>query len=365
MITKETILNLVKAKGPLIPINITKELGGNTIFVGAILSELSSSKQIIVSTLKIGGSPLYYVSGQESKLQNFSNYLNEKDRRTFDLLADKKILRDNTQTPLIQVSLRAIKDFAKPLQVKVNGQDEIFWKWYLLTDSQAVEFIKDLLGARLSDDIAKPNVEEKSNSTESNLKNDEKTSSDKKEELMPEQASKNLEKTDKNEDVDENKIDNDTNQEKLDENSKNNSNSYEQNIEKKDDDKKDVFNSNNYQKKISENYEKKSKNSKSDDFLDFVEVYLEKNNIDILKKNIDKKNKEITFELLVPSQFGSIKFFSKAIKKSKISDSDISKIFVQSNIHKLPTIVLISGDLTKKAKDILETFTNFIIKKID
>jgi len=44
------------------------------------------------------------------------------------LLMQKKILRDKTAEPIVRVALRSIKDFAVPLQVKINDNVEIFMK---------------------------------------------------------------------------------------------------------------------------------------------------------------------------------------------------------------------------------------------
>jgi len=307
MITKEVVLNLVKSKGPLIPINITKELGGNTLFVGAILSELSSTKQVFISTIKIGGSPLYYVSGQEEKLQNFSNYLNEKDKRTYDLLQEKKVLRNNDQSPLVQVSLNSLRDFAKQLIIRINGVEETYFKWYLISDEVAYEYIKKDLGivSQQKESVSKitPEIKEES---------DSKIKPEKKEESSCEVL---------------------------------------QDLEKK------------VQEPKKENDENKVK--KIDDFLETVKSFFEENSYEILKTNIEKKNREMFFELLIPFNLGNVKFYCKALKKSKINDSDISKIFVQGNIHKLPILFLYSGEITKKGKEILNTFTNFITKNVD
>ena len=81
MFDNSRILEMVKQNGPLLPIQIVKDLGGtavtNTFFIGAMLSELVGSKQIKISNIKVGSSPLYYAHGQEHKLQEYSKYLNE------------------------------------------------------------------------------------------------------------------------------------------------------------------------------------------------------------------------------------------------------------------------------------------------
>ena len=71
----EKIINILRIRGPSLPIQIAKELSMNSLFISAFLSELADSKRIKVSSLKVGGSPLYYLIGQEEKLENFYKYL--------------------------------------------------------------------------------------------------------------------------------------------------------------------------------------------------------------------------------------------------------------------------------------------------
>ena len=44
--------------------------------------------------------------------------------------------------------VRDIKDFAFPLRVNIKDVSDIFWKWYLIQDSEAEPIIKDLLGMK-------------------------------------------------------------------------------------------------------------------------------------------------------------------------------------------------------------------------
>ncbi|MBN2454733.1 hypothetical protein JXB11_04265, partial [Candidatus Woesearchaeota archaeon] len=78
------VLELVNRRGPIIPSQISGEIGTDILLASAILSELASKKQIRVSKLKVGGTPLYYFPGQEEKLQEFIKYLNGKQREAYD-----------------------------------------------------------------------------------------------------------------------------------------------------------------------------------------------------------------------------------------------------------------------------------------
>ena len=145
-IPKEKILEVVK-QGPTFPAKIAKQLGGggDTMLIGAILSTLISTGDIKVSTLKVGGSPLYYVPEQESKLEDFLSYMNEKDKRVFILLKAQKVLQDSAQDPLTRVSLRTIKDFAKSFEIDYQGQKVLFWRFYSLSKEDAVPIAKKVV----------------------------------------------------------------------------------------------------------------------------------------------------------------------------------------------------------------------------
>lgn len=142
---KERIIELIKIKGPIIPVQISKETNLDILMSSAHLSELSSERKVKISNIKIGGSPLYYLPGQEAYLQNFSDNLHEKEKKAFDILRERKVLRESKLEPVIRVALREIKDFAIPLQVTYKNNTEIFWKWYLLSKEEASSLIKALL----------------------------------------------------------------------------------------------------------------------------------------------------------------------------------------------------------------------------
>src|SRR3989338_863981 len=145
METRDKILEVVKAKGPVLPVQISKEIGSNILMASAHLAELTASNRLKISTIKVGGSPLYYLPGQESMLQRYITNMNDKEKRAFDLINQSKILRDSEQEPVIRVALREIKDFAFPLNVTHNNNKEIFWKLYLTPNEEAEQLIKERL----------------------------------------------------------------------------------------------------------------------------------------------------------------------------------------------------------------------------
>ena len=278
---RESVLEIVKFKGPLLPVQIAKDIGTNIMFAGALLSELVSNGKIKITNVKMGGSPLYYTDNQIEKLQDLIKHLNEKDRQTALLLKEKKILRDNECTPLQRVSLREIKDFAKPLQAKENEQVELFWKWYLVSDEEAKGLIEEVM-----------------------------------KEYKPVEEVKK--------------------------------------IDKKIEIEKEI-------KKVKPKVERK-KPTKSLG-LKNVNDYFNQNNIKILNADVVNKNKEVNYVVEITSDIGNLNFFVKFKDKRKIEEGDLS--LALNEAKNMPLIFLSNGDLSKKAKKLIENeFKGIIFRKL-
>ncbi len=150
----QKVLEIVRQRGPLIPAQVSVEIGTSSLIVSAMLSELASLRQVRISSVKVGGSPLYYAPGQEEKLQHYVKYLHEKEVKAYELLKSKIVLQDDALDPVTRVALRQIKDFAMPLNVQVaDGSVKLFWKWYMLSNQGAEPYIKDILESGRKDEI--------------------------------------------------------------------------------------------------------------------------------------------------------------------------------------------------------------------
>ena len=136
---KEKIISFIKMRGPSLPVHIGKEINTNILFTSAFLSELISEKRLKISRLKVGNSSLYFIPEQESLLEGFSQHLKSKEKEAFELLKQKRILKDSEQHPAIRVALREIKDFAIPF--KKNG--ELYWKYLKVSDMELIELMKN------------------------------------------------------------------------------------------------------------------------------------------------------------------------------------------------------------------------------
>lgn len=311
MDNRDKILEFIKVKGPVLPVQISKEIGSNILMASAHLAELTASNRLKISTIKVGGSPLYYLPGQEPMLQKFIDGMNDKERKAFDLLQQSVILRDIEQEPVIRVALRGIKDFAIPLNVNYNNNREIFWKWYLTNNEEAEQLIKSKLG------VQKP-IEKK-------------LEEQKQIEPLPQQIKETAEKMQKHE--------------------------LQQKVEEK---QLPV------QKQIKEKTTRKYKPmEKEDNFLNSITKFFERNKINMVSSETIKKNSEIDFIVEIPSVVGNLQYYCKARNKKRISDSDLSNAYVKGQMKRLPVIVLSPGDLSAKAQEMIgRELNNLTFKKI-
>ncbi|HLC74132.1 MAG TPA: hypothetical protein VJH20_05865 [Candidatus Nanoarchaeia archaeon] len=137
------VMDYVQRYGPLLPIQISKELNTNLIFAGAILSELVSRKSLIITHVKKGGSPFYYCKGQEEKLQNLSNYLGSKEKEIYNFLKENQVLMDINLEAWQRVAIREIRDYAHKIDYTFDEKPFVFWRWYLLNEEEAINIIKE------------------------------------------------------------------------------------------------------------------------------------------------------------------------------------------------------------------------------
>lgn len=307
---KQKIIGLIKTKGPIIPAQISKEINSDILMSSAHLSELSSEGKVKISNIKVGGTPLYYLPGQEASLQNFSSNLHEKARKAFELLKEKKILRDSKLEPVIRVAIREAKDFAVPLQVTYKNNKEIFWKWHMLNKEDSESLIKSTL-------TKKEPIIQKTTETKPETKIKQETTKKTIEEKKPELEKQTIKKEP-------------LKQEPLE--------------------------------------KEKPKTLAADttcSFLDELQSYFSKNKVSIKNQEIIRKNSEIDFILEVPSTIGALEYYCKTKNKKRVNDGDLSSAYVQGQLKKLPVLFLTKGELTKRAKEMLsKEFKNIKVSKL-
>jgi len=168
---KNKIFDILKNRGPSLPVHISSELKISMLFASAFLSELLSEKKIKISHMRVGGSPLYFISGQEPMLANFSNYLHSKEKDAFAMLKENSVLEDEKMLPAIRVALRDIKDFAFPVTIETPlAEKKLFWRFLTTSEDDAKEMIAKMTAKKEKPKQAKT---EKTEKTEEKTKAEE------------------------------------------------------------------------------------------------------------------------------------------------------------------------------------------------
>ena len=352
---QEKILETIRMQGPVLPAKIAKILNTNILLASAQLSELVDSKKIHYSHTKVGGSPVYYLKGQEPRLQELYTNLNDKEKQAYDELKSKKVLKDLNLSPLMRVALRSIKDFAVPINVNHDNKTELFWKWYLLSNEEAAKLIKTSYETQQQ---TKENIEQKQQQLE-NAKQAElekqKQEQEKAAQAEQERQKQELEKAKQEEKIRQQKLKLEKEKEKL-----------EQEKRKIEQEKHKKAEKQQLLKKIKPRLITAAAPKGDDPFFQQITTYLVKRNIQILSYEVIKKKKEINLAITVPSAIGPIEYFCIAKKKRKISDSDLNAVFVQGRLKKRPTLFLTTGTLSKKAAaKLADELKEIVINKIE
>ncbi len=321
---KDQVLAFVKQNGPVLPIQISKNLELNMIFSGAILAELVSNKLLKLTKAKIGSSPLYYAPGQESKLGKLRDHLSQRPKQAYDLIKENRILRDNACEPWQRVALRDIKDFAIPLRVNLKGIDEIFWKWHLVQNEEAKETILKILKEELPKESS---LEEKPSSKE-------ETST---EPSKPEKIQEPSKEKSKQEPI-------------------------EEDVVKEEPPKKT-------KREVKE--EKQTPLTKPDklenqgEFYETIMDFISQNRMNLHEQKVIRKNREANFIVTIPSAVGNLSYFVKAKNKKKINEGELLLAFNEAMHLKLPLVFLTTGEMTKKAdKYVKENIRGLVFKKL-
>ncbi|MDP3917355.1 MAG: hypothetical protein Q8Q42_03650 [Nanoarchaeota archaeon] len=133
------VLDFIRINGPSVPVAISQGVGRDSFFVGAILSDLIQSKKVSLSHAKIGGSKVYYLPGQEEKLSILYKYLQDAEKKAYDLLKENGVVKSSETTPVMRVALANITDFSVP--IIINGENS--WRWYLYKEEIKPEVYKE------------------------------------------------------------------------------------------------------------------------------------------------------------------------------------------------------------------------------
>lgn len=355
---QEKILYFLKVVGPTIPSKVAKNINTEILLASAHLSDLAAQGKVKISNLKIGGgSPLYFLPGQEEQLFHFAaGNLNPKDYQVLEALKQQKIMRENSLDLLSRVALRSLKDFAVPLHVTIGGNKELFWRWHLLSDEEASASIKQMLMVR---EQTAP------------FQTPEGSPEDSREEqvLSQEAASRSLKQQTKLEAVpapnDNLSALNLEQEEPLE-----TASAQEEPTEELQEKIEQVLSQSKTKRariRPATTPKKPKLEGAADAFFPSAESFLASKDILVQEREIVRKNAEVNLVIKVPSAVGTVTYFCKAKKKAKCDEGDVSAAYMEAQIKKLPLLFLYTHELTKKAQEMLATdaFQNALVAKLE
>ena len=371
----ESILDYIRINGPSVPMELAHHIKKESIFASAMLSELVSKGKLKISHLMVGRSKLYLIPGQEDQLERFADHLNEKDKRSYDLLKEQKVIRDRGQETLVRVSLRNIRDFAVPLEVSFGTEKELFWKWYLCTNHEAESLIKHIMGYKSPD--AQPDEDLKTDSLRQ--KEDLEKYKDKETKQDSLEENKTKEHQIKEHQIKEQASEPAGSKDKQEGTKALESESYEGELSKKPKERiqevqessgsltKEETKLRQEQKGMAKNSDRSSGTQRrlqgesepgdiamtpiDDEFSKKVKAYFEAHDVAILGFEIIRKNSDMDLDIELSTSVGKLRYYCKARKKKTINDGDIASAYVTGQLKKLPILFLTDGKLTKKAEE--------------
>ncbi len=306
MLDQDRILQFIGMSGPTTPSKVAKMINTDSLLASAHLSDLSSQKKVKVSHLKIGGTPLYYIPGQEERLYAFANgNINPKDFEVLEFLKEKKILREQELELLPRVALRSLKDFAVPFNVTMHGETELFWKFYLVSDEERDQLVKQML-VPVAKEVAGQTMSEGRESDSMLMEEQYERVSAQTKLVVEEPMQKVKEKP--------------------------------------------------RRKKVVE-----------DTFSEDLEAFFKRLKIIIEQKETLRKNAEMNYLVKVPSVVGQMKYFCKAKNKAKCDERDLSAAYMEAQMKKLPLLFLYTDELNKKVQEMMESgaFENIVVRKVE
>ena len=327
---REEIVSFVRMSGPVLPVQIAKKLETDVMIASAMLSELVSTKNMRLTRLAIGGSPLYYLPGQESLLGNkLYHVMNSMEKEAYNLIKEKEVVAENELTPAVRVALKGLKDFAFALYVREGDKEYAFWRFYLVGDERAQEIIRKKIGSvePLKEEKVEPVKEEVKPEPVKEVPKVEVKVGEKVEEKIvekrPEITADALENL-KRELISELRVKVDTP---------------------------------NLKKEIVKKVELDSK------FYLKISNFCESYKLKVIEALPVKKGKEYDLVVEVPSNMGLLRYYMKAKEKASISDTDLALAYGDGELRKLPVLFLSNGNLTKKAEAYMAKLKGYLVFK--
>ena len=316
-LSKDRILQMIKTRGPMLPVQVGKDLSVSLLFASAFLSELREDDKVKASFLRVGSSPLFYLAGQEEQLEKFIIYLNQREREAFNLLKQKKVLEDGAQTPIVRVALRAIQDFAHPMTVNLEAGQKLFWKFFSVADGEFEKTAEQMIRSVSAKEVApiqEVKIENKQIESPQIIEVKKKVVSNVKEEIQQPlvEGEVGVEKPRARKVLKKPRV------------------GVKERVDKKD-----------------------------SEFANQVREYLAGKDIEVLQSILEKK-KEAEFKIRIDTIFGKQEFYLVAKEKKQVNEQDLAMAMQKAQAEKMNAIVLAPGELNARAKEHIKQWKNLV-----
>ncbi len=372
MTVQDDIIRFLKVTGPTIPSKVAKQVKTEILFASAHLSDLASQKKVKISSLKIGGTPLYYLPGQEDQLYHFApGNLNPKDFDVLEHLRNSKVLRESGLDLLSKVALRGLKDFAVPINVTTAEKTELFWRWHLLNADDTNLGISAILRASSTQGMVETEipVEEVSKlgpgagvSDGPTVRNSEDVTTDA---ILPVVGVSQMTLIDAVADKAAEKSVIEPTLAK-----KKSKVTGESKIRVKEKDAEKVFEKPTLPSLLEDSAVSVTPEAKpvivQSEFGLTMESYFSALKIEAVEAEAVRKN-EINYVVKVPSAVGHIRYHAKAKQKIKTDERDLAAAYLEAQMKKMPLLYLYTGELTKKAQEMVAmgAYENMALKRVE
>ena len=312
VIDNEKIITLLRQRGPLVPNDLKKTLGVDSMILGAVLSELNSRGQVKITKLKKGASPFYYIPGQEQLLEKLTEFLNPKDQNTVRLLQEQKVIQESTQEMFVRVSLRNIPDYVREFMVQTSQGPYRFWRYYLMSEAEAMKFLEDKFAPKKEAPKEKPKEVVIEKIIEPKVVKEKQVKEKQEEKSVEVKKSKPLP------------------------------------IQNKTAPKPRILENEKQQSlQVSPSLEKTP-------FYEKTITYFKENDIVLLSEEQISKDREYSFVVKIPSSVGHLKMYVHARNKKKLNEGDVAPALLKAKTKDITCLFMTNGDFTKKSLDLME-----------
>lgn len=307
-LSSQAVLDYVKTNGPSVPNDIRRAVGAQDNFItGAILSELVSKHQLATTDMQYGTSRFYYDPQHPEVLEQVSQFLNEKDVRACTLLKAEKVCRHSELSPLNRVAIAAIKDFSRAVRYQTPEGEELFWRYYLISEVEAIERIGERwFGKKPKADVI---IEPQPKSNEPVITTEIKEEPKAERKTTKKRSSKTLSTKSLSSAATTTKV----------------------------------------LEPIAATH-----TILAEGFAKEVHAFFDQKGIGLLKA-VEIKKTELSLIVSVPTAFGAVSYFCKAKSKKSTTDGDLAAAYLESQRHELPLLFIAGGSLAKKAKELATT----------